>query len=63
LYALRGLAVMIALFGAPGPLGVVFGALMLLFLFPMVLATTLMVGLSDTWLDLRARARGSSTGA
>lgn len=63
LYALRGIAVMVALFGAPGPLGVMFGAVLVLFLFPMVLATTLMIGLSDTWLDLRARARRSSTGA
>lgn len=63
LYALRGLAVLLALFGVPGPLGVLIGAVILIFLSPMVLATTLVLGLSDTWLDLRARARGSSTGA
>lgn len=63
LYALRGLAVLLALFGAPGPFGVVLGAVVMLFLFPMVLATMLVVGLSDTWLDLRARARGTSAGA
>lgn len=63
LYALRGLAVLLALFGTPGPFGVVLGAVIMLFLFPMVLATMLVVGLSDTWLDLRARARGTSAGA
>jgi len=55
LYALRGLAVAIALFGAPGPVGMIFGFAAFLFLFPMVVAATLVLGLSDTWLDLRAR--------
>lgn len=55
LYALRGLAVIIALFGAPTLFGAFFGALVLLMLYPIVMATTLMVGLTDTWLDLRAR--------
>lgn len=55
LYAVRGFAVMIALFGAPTLLGVLFGAIVLLLLYPVVMATTLMVGLTDTWLDLRAR--------
>ncbi len=55
LYAVRGLAVMIALFGTPGLLGMLFGALVFLMLYPIVMATTLMVGLTDTWLDLRAR--------
>jgi len=63
LYALRGLAVLLALFGVPGPLGVLFGAVVTLILLPMVFATTLIIGLSDTWLDLRARARGAGTGA
>jgi hypothetical protein len=55
LYALRGFAVMIALFGAPTFVGALFGALVFLMLYPVVMATTLMVGLTDTWLDLRAR--------
>jgi hypothetical protein len=55
LYALRGLAVMLALWGTPGFLGVVFGLIIFLLLYPVVMATTLMVGLTDTWLDLRAR--------
>jgi hypothetical protein len=55
LYAVRGLAVIIALFGSPSVLGAMFGVLLVLMLYPIVMATTLMVGLSDTWLDLRAR--------
>lgn len=55
LYALRGLAVLLALFGAPGMLGMLFGAFIFVLLYPIVMATTLMVGLTDTWLDLRAR--------
>lgn len=55
LYALRGFAVMLWLFGSPGVLGAVFGAIVFLLLYPLVMITTLMVGLTDTWLDLRAR--------
>jgi hypothetical protein len=55
LYALRGLAVVVALFGTPSVLGSLFGVLIFLLLYPIVMATTLMVGLTDTWLDLRAR--------
>lgn len=60
LYAVRGLAVIVALFGAPTLFGALFGAFLLLMLYPVVMATTLMVGLTDTWLDLRARRRKSS---
>jgi hypothetical protein len=60
LYALRGLAVLVVLVGAaPGFLAVVLGALAILFLYPLVVAATLVVGLSDTWLDLRARRRAA----
>ena len=55
LYAMRGLAVILALFGSPSVLGATFGVLLFLMLYPIVMATTLMVGLTDTWLDLRAR--------
>ncbi|HEY0304681.1 MAG TPA: DUF2232 domain-containing protein [Longimicrobiales bacterium] len=57
LYALRGFAVMLWLFGAPGLLGTVFGAVVFLLLYPLVMITTVMVGLTDTWLDLRARGK------
>ncbi len=60
LYALRGLAVLAALvLGMVGPqlpvllvLGVVG-----LFLYPIVVAGTLLLGLTDTWLDLRSGRR------
>lgn len=55
LYALRGLAVMVALFGSPTLFGALFAVLLFLMLYPIMMATTLMVGLTDTWLDLRAR--------
>ena len=55
LYAVRGFAVMIALFGSPTLIGALFGVLLFLMLYPIMVATTLMVGLTDTWLDLRAR--------
>lgn len=55
LYALRGFAVIIALFGSPSWIGALFGVLLFLMLYPIIMAATLMVGLTDTWLDLRAR--------
>lgn len=55
LYALRGLAVILALFGTPTLLGALFGVVLFLMMYPVVMATTLMVGLTDTWLDLRGR--------
>ncbi len=55
LYALRGFAVMLWLFGAPSILGGLFGAIVFLLLYPIVMTTTLLVGLTDTWLDLRTR--------
>lgn len=55
LYAVRGFAVIVALFGSPSLIGGLFGVLLFLMLYPIMMATTLMVGLTDTWLDLRAR--------
>jgi hypothetical protein len=57
LYALRGLGIFVFLAGgAPTIFSIVFGALTLLFLYPLVVTTAVVVGLMDTWLDLRARA-------
>jgi len=61
LYALRGAAVLLVIGGAPGPIGVVLAVVVVLFLTPFVMATTFLVGLSDTWLDIRARRQASST--
>lgn len=55
LYALRGAAVLLVIGGAPGPLGMFMGLLALLFLYPLVMATAVLVGLTDTWIDIRAR--------
>ena len=63
LYALRGLAVMIVVSGVPGPFGLIVGALLIVFLYPFVMATAFLVGLSDTWLDIRARRLPSSPGS
>jgi hypothetical protein len=61
LYVLRGAAVLLVLGGATGPIGMVIGALLVVLLTPFVMATTFLVGLSDTWLDIRARRETSST--
>ena len=57
LYALRGLAVFVFLVGgAPTLFTVIFGVLAAIFLYPLVLTAAVLVGLGDTWLDVRARA-------
>jgi hypothetical protein len=61
LYTLRGLGVLLALYGVPGPLGAVLGLVIGISLFPLVAPAMLMFGLSDTWLDLRARVRPSNS--
>ncbi len=61
LYAVRGAAVVLFLTGGVslfGALGLVFAVL---FLAPMVLAGLLVIGVGDTWLDLREKARTTST--
>ncbi len=55
LYALRGLAVLLVVTGVPGPLGLVVSGVLLLFLYPLIMAMTVLVGVTDTWLDIRAR--------
>ena len=55
LYALRGVAVLLVIGGVPGPIGMLLGALVVIFLSPVVAGATFVVGLTDTWLDLRSR--------
>ncbi len=59
LYALRGIAVVVAMssgaFGFGGLLLVLFAALADSWIPAMVMAAAVLVGLTDTWLDLRAR--------
>jgi hypothetical protein len=57
LYALRGVGVIVFLAGgAPSFLTVILGAIMAIFLYPLVLTAAVLVGLGDTWLDVRGRA-------
>ncbi len=63
LYALRGAAVLLVLGGAPGPLGWILVALVGLLLYPIVMVAMFVVGLSDTWLDLRTRRARSKPDA
>lgn len=60
LYALRGVAVLLFLSGGISLVGGLVAALAFLFVAPVVAAGALVVGLGDTWLDLRARARGAA---
>lgn len=62
LYALRGAAVMVAVAGPPGIVASLLLGLAALFLAPLAALATTLVGLSDTWLDLRARV-GSAASA
>lgn len=61
LYALRGLAVLLVISGGlPGPAWIVLGGLVAVLLYPLVMATTFFVGLTDTWVDIRTRRRGTA---
>jgi hypothetical protein len=59
LYALRGAAVLLVIGNAPGPLGMLLVAVLVVFMYPFVMAAAFVVGLSDTWLDIRARRSSS----
>jgi hypothetical protein len=61
LYALRGAAVVLFFYGGLSILGAVVLVLSLLLIAPIVLGGAVVIGLGDTWLDLRARARRLST--
>lgn len=63
LYALRGAGVLLALVGTPGPAAVVLAVLATLLLYPVVMLMTVLIGLTDTWLDLRARGGSGTEGA
>lgn len=60
LYALRGLAVAVFLKGGVTGLWVLLLAVGFLFLAPMLLAVALLVGLGDSWFDLRQRQQVDS---
>ena len=57
LYALRGVGVVMFVSGGLSWVGYTLLALALLFVSPMVVGTAVLIGIGDTWLNLRARVR------
>jgi hypothetical protein len=56
LYVLRGIAVFVFLArGAPSMISVAFGVVATVLFYPIVFTAALLVGLGDTWLDVRGR--------
>ena len=62
LYALRGMAVVLFVSGGFTVVGTVLAAAATLLLAPVVMVGAMLVGLGDTWLDLRTRARSAPGG-
>lgn len=60
LYALRGLAVVVALVGMPGVVGKIVFGLVALVLLPIMMTSAAVLGVTDTWLDLRTRVRSGT---
>lgn len=60
LYALRGAAVLLFLSGGVSVAGSLLLAVAFVFVAPVLVAGALVVGLGDTWFDLRARIRAAS---
>lgn len=61
LYSVRGTAVIVFVNGGLSLLGYTVFAVGLLFMAPLVFGVTALVGIADTWLDLRARAEALTT--
>jgi hypothetical protein len=62
LYVLRGVAVFVFLArGRPTALSVVVGTLAALFFYPVLFTAALLVGLGDTWLDVRGRVMAAAS--
>lgn len=56
LYALRGLAIFVYMAeGTRSVMAMIFGALVVLLLYPVVVTGALLMGIGDTWLDVRNR--------
>lgn len=62
LYALRGAAVLLFLSGGLSLAATALVVLAMIFVAPVLLAGALIVGLGDTWLDLREKARAAAGG-
>ncbi len=62
LYVLRGIAVMLSLVSGISILAGVVGGLVAIVLYPLTAPMALIVGLGDTWLNIRARVRSRDAG-
>jgi hypothetical protein len=62
LYAMRGAAVLLFLSGGVTGLGVLFLLVGMLFLWPVLIPGALLLGVGDTWLDLRSKAEAVAGG-
>ena len=62
LYAMRGAAVLLFLSGGLTGLGFLFLIVGMLFLWPVLIPGALLVGVGDTWLDLRSKAQAIADG-
>ena len=62
LYALRGAAVLLFINGGVTGFGILFLAVGMLVLSPVLIMGALVVGVGDTWLDLRSKAMATAAG-
>ena len=62
LYALRGAGVLLFLSGGLTGLGFLFLVVAMLFLWPLLISGALLLGVGDTWLDLRSKAKAIAGG-
>jgi len=62
LYAMRGAAVLLFLSGGVTGFGVLFLVVGMLFLSPVLISGALLVGVGDTWFDLRSKAEAIAAG-
>ncbi len=62
LYAMRGAAVLLFLSGGLTGLGFLFLIVGMLFLWPVLIPGALLVGVGDTWFDLRSKAQAIADG-
>ena len=62
LYAMRGEAVLLFLSGGVTGFGVLFLVVGMLFLSPVLISGALLVGVGDTWFDLRSKAEANAGG-
>ncbi len=62
LYAMRGAGVLLFLSGGLTGIGFLFLVVAMLFLWPVLIPGALLLGVGDTWLDLRSKAEAVAGG-